>query len=1345
MLEVLGQGGCGIVHRALDTQLQREVAIKQLVPPYGADDQRRFRREAEALSTLQHPNVISVLAVEPGPPASLVMPLVDGGSLEDELRQGPLEVERAVHLGQVLAEALSYVHSRGVLHRDLKPANVLLHQGRPLLADFGLARGPRGHTITATGDVLGTPGYLAPEQALAEDVGPGTDVYGLGALLFALLTGHPPFRGANSLQTLQQVARDAAPSVRDLRPETPRWLAAVIQRCLAKDPRDRYASALELADALLPPGKEAVPRSRALILGWTAAGLAVLAAVGTLAWPREEAAAPTPPLPLGTPGPADDSPDRNPLDRDPPDRDPRDRDPPDRDPPDRDPLDRDPPDRDPPPHALTPPPRDAGVRIPSLETLLPSPRPGSWLARLPPPREVRGGDWPGPRRFETLNRHLARKNFRPLRAAIARRFPNWTRDPRQAFAASEVLRCLDLYQDELYCLEPFVNQDWACARRAAQLGKFDLASLDPARFGVSPEEARIDVLLARCLVATTRGRGLPASPELSRLELSELNPRQQAELLCALYYAGRTPQDSLRGLLAAGDALLRDPDSLSLPLRLDLLEARLFVHGPEEPSTTHLPDPQARLATARRLLTFRPTHVAALGDAAAALLELRRYDLASELASCLLEFDASPAAQRNSAFIVCESARRSATLRKGVRPESLTRAMEVFYRPETARPKDWRRFTPLLRIAHSAATHDRLLQIVRQAYGSTDPELMRSLAVCEARLVAFAEGAEAGVAQLRARWTQPGREREVAEHDLILALALMRAGDTAAPELWNALLALDAAPLGDTPEGLCLLARYHADAQLPDLARDYTRRLEAHPERDGRYAPELSRLREILRPSPVQQAQLPPPLSPPSLDALAPFLAALPGPAPEGSPCPPSALGELQRKILAGRHVEVRRELFERYGYSTSAEARALVRALRRLELGRWEVRVCTDWASRDPVLARRLSVLTASSTKAFLTAGADPPTAATLDLGRVEWLDQAVRQTDVLKTDPEVPGMLEAAQSWLSSLDLQLLEPERRHDVLRTRARLSLLSDDWGLLERTLSDLDAHLENVPAALLDGGPLERLLHERGELLLRLRRFDEAAACFLRCLEWNAAAPHHAAPLAWALAEGGHRAAALAICTWLVQVSPRSNYARRAAYTACAALVQAPELDALAPLPPPQLLALADAYAKEQPPRVEAGDVYLRVCQFARDRGFWDQLDALAQRYEARAVAYPATAKTFAAIAALGRDGARAYRRYLESLGDRVVRATTELGVEIWRFRQDRARSAKLHAAAERADEVSGASMYTEVLVAHAWLELGELARVQAKVDELRASYPNVARLEFELQSLEAELRRRRER
>ncbi|MCA8926284.1 MAG: serine/threonine protein kinase, partial [Planctomycetes bacterium] len=243
LLGVLGQGGCGIVHRALDVEQRREVALKTLLAPYDVEDARRFEREARALLTLDHPHVIRALDVVAGPPPALVLPLIAGGSLQDRLEAGPLPIDEVLRLGQRIAEALVYVHSRGLLHRDLKPANVLLDEGRPLLTDFGLVLGPRGHSITATGEVLGTPGYLAPEQALGQPVGPWTDVYGCGALLYALLAGRPPFLAASALQTLQQVVDQAPPSLRAARPEVPEWLERVVLRCLAKAPARRYASA----------------------------------------------------------------------------------------------------------------------------------------------------------------------------------------------------------------------------------------------------------------------------------------------------------------------------------------------------------------------------------------------------------------------------------------------------------------------------------------------------------------------------------------------------------------------------------------------------------------------------------------------------------------------------------------------------------------------------------------------------------------------------------------------------------------------------------------------------------------------------------------------------------------------------------------------------------------------------------------------------------------------------------------------------------------------------------------------------------------------------------------------
>jgi len=215
----------------------------------------RFKREGRALAALQHPNIVRVHSSgeHRGRPY-LALEFVDGVALDAALkREGPWEPRRAATLVATLARALAHAHAQGILHRDLKPANVLLDAaGQPRLTDFGLAREPgadREH-LTRTGEVLGTPSFMSPEQANGQaQVDPRADVYGLGAVLFALLTGRPPFRGS-SLVVLKAVLEDPPPRPSSLRPGIPRQLEEVCLRCLAKDPGKRFPDADGLAREL---------------------------------------------------------------------------------------------------------------------------------------------------------------------------------------------------------------------------------------------------------------------------------------------------------------------------------------------------------------------------------------------------------------------------------------------------------------------------------------------------------------------------------------------------------------------------------------------------------------------------------------------------------------------------------------------------------------------------------------------------------------------------------------------------------------------------------------------------------------------------------------------------------------------------------------------------------------------------------------------------------------------------------------------------------------------------------------------------------------------------------------
>ncbi|MFO0847282.1 MAG: protein kinase [Gemmataceae bacterium] len=254
ILAEVGRGGMGVVYHARHVRLNRQAAVKMILSGRYAspEDQMRFRIEGELLARLRHPNVVEVY--ETGQHAGrpfLALEWVGGGTLEKLLAGPPLPPGRAAELAERLAEAVQHAHQNGVIHRDLKPANVLLAEdGTPKVTDFGLARPLAADAagLTATGTVMGTPSYMAPEQARGDRaVGPAADVYALGAVLFALLTGRPPFQGPTPVDVLLAVMEDPPPSASQLRRGLPRDLDTIARRCLEKDPARRYPSAGELA------------------------------------------------------------------------------------------------------------------------------------------------------------------------------------------------------------------------------------------------------------------------------------------------------------------------------------------------------------------------------------------------------------------------------------------------------------------------------------------------------------------------------------------------------------------------------------------------------------------------------------------------------------------------------------------------------------------------------------------------------------------------------------------------------------------------------------------------------------------------------------------------------------------------------------------------------------------------------------------------------------------------------------------------------------------------------------------------------------------------------------------
>jgi serine/threonine protein kinase len=297
VLGELGRGGMGVVFKAKQLSLKRIVALKMLLAGAfpGLHAVARFRTEAEAVARLQHANIVHVYDVgeQEGFPY-IAMEFVDGGSLSQQLARQQPPPRQAVELLLPLVRAMHHAHQKGIVHRDLKPANVLLTvDGTPKITDFGLAKQLDDQASqTQSGAIMGTPAYMAPEQAQGKikEIGPATDVYALGAILYEMLTGTPPFQAETTLDVLVKVASEVPARPGTLRPGVPIDLETICLKCLEKAPARRYGSALELADDLarfldgkpilarrdLPPAQPA-PRRRWL----TAAGI-VIALAGAL-------------------------------------------------------------------------------------------------------------------------------------------------------------------------------------------------------------------------------------------------------------------------------------------------------------------------------------------------------------------------------------------------------------------------------------------------------------------------------------------------------------------------------------------------------------------------------------------------------------------------------------------------------------------------------------------------------------------------------------------------------------------------------------------------------------------------------------------------------------------------------------------------------------------------------------------------------------------------------------------------------------------------------------------------------------------------------------------------------
>ncbi len=253
--EKLGEGGMGIVYKAIHEQIGQIVAVKTLHPQYAKDKdfRERFKREALVQAKLHHPNVVNILNYiedEDGN-INIVMEYVNGGSLEDKMSKGKLNLEDSVSIIVQVLNALSYMHSNGIIHRDIKPSNIMFSNGFVKVSDFGIAKPVEDKGLTRTGVLMGTVWYMAPEIIRGEPASFQSDIYAVGVILYQMLTGRSPFFGKTDFEIMKSHLEKEPPNPRDLNPQLPEGIEDIIKKALAKELDKRYKTAEDFKRAII--------------------------------------------------------------------------------------------------------------------------------------------------------------------------------------------------------------------------------------------------------------------------------------------------------------------------------------------------------------------------------------------------------------------------------------------------------------------------------------------------------------------------------------------------------------------------------------------------------------------------------------------------------------------------------------------------------------------------------------------------------------------------------------------------------------------------------------------------------------------------------------------------------------------------------------------------------------------------------------------------------------------------------------------------------------------------------------------------------------------------------------